>query len=76
MSQSLLIEVFFPTYKADYMGWREVSQSLLIEVFFPTHETHFYTQKWGESQSLLIEVFFPTAEKFNLKRLEVAIPSN
>jgi len=47
-SQSLLIEVFFPTSPTDeqleYEEWLE-SQSLLIEVFFPTRRGG---KKWGK----------------------------
>ena len=59
-SQSLLIEVFFPTDLQRRINLAAAeSQSLLIEVFFPTNGWVTVDMSKG-SQSLLNEVFFPT----------------
>ena len=77
-SQSLLNEVWFPTFKGNRWDYKSIgSQSLLNEVWFPT------TKKGGEkvlsilaSQSLLNEVWFPTKCQSNTKKARlVAIPS-
>jgi len=69
-SQSLLIEVFFPTY-----SWSELlskmSQSLLIEVFFPTKlPLPENLPVFIKSQSLLIEVFFPTIGSCDVRNFQ------
>jgi len=77
-SQSLLIEVFFPTGSLGEESPQHVgSQSLLIEVFFPTFIKTVKPYRLWLSQSLLIEVFFPTGKERGKKIAKtVAIPSN
>jgi len=59
-SQSLLNEVFFPTYGKEVLIQMLESQSLLNEVFFPTEHGIKKFTVVDVSQSLLNEVFFPT----------------